>query len=196
MTTRRLNISRNDEGNNPQPVTERLKTDNVAIITVAYSQRGQEKLLDQLGAFIASPGYGFGSQQSDNAVDGDLVVKIQNAFMQINCFCPNGWTSYRQIYGDQSTTKFGVCLKPVVLVSNWIGAKSSCHFQWQNGYLVNEYSLHKHNYTLSEFGNEREDECSCFRPGQEHSSLCTSVPVSHRSVVLSRQLVLGATNGQ
>ncbi|EFO94293.1 hypothetical protein CRE_03438 [Caenorhabditis remanei] len=124
----------------PMPVADRLKGDGVKIITVAYDQRGDGALLDQL-AKIASPRMNFTNNR-------DLVPQVQGALYEANCFCPDDWVQYRQTFGDVTSQPYGTCIQPVGLTAVWQAAKLGCANRRQNTFLVNEYTPHKHNFVL------------------------------------------------
>lgn len=131
---------------NPLPVADRLKTSGTYIVTVAFGQNHDGALLKDLG-LIASPNYEYSN------TDRDVVGELQGAMLQINCFCPNGWTQYRSAYSYIGSYRFGVCMSTSVLAAGWSSAKFSCRLQWDNAYLVNEYDLNKHNYIIDMLQN-------------------------------------------
>lgn len=127
----------------PVPIANRLKSNGVSIVTVGVSPEKDSQLLHDLSQ-VASPSF-----VVENSFEPYFYTQIQNAFLQTNCFCPNGWTQFRDEYGDNGSTKYGTCLKAIGKWTNWVGARSACHAVWPNGYLVNEYSQKKHEYVLS-----------------------------------------------
>lgn len=130
----------------PVHAADRLKTSGVTIITVAYNQRGDGSLLDQLSK-IATPRYNL-----TNSVDGNLLVTdIQNALLEINCFCPNDWVQYRQSYYDITSKPFGSCLRPVGISSSWRAAQMNCRNHNEN--LHTEFTQHKHDFVLAAVQN-------------------------------------------
>ncbi|CAL2027297.1 unnamed protein product [Caenorhabditis brenneri] len=133
----------------PVHAADRLKTSGVKIITVAYNQRGDGSLLDQLSK-VASPRYNF-----TNNSDGNLLVNdIQNALLETNCFCPTDWVQYRQSYYDITSPSFGSCLRPVGITANWRAAQMNCRNQKEkNTNLHTEFTQHKHDFVLAAVQN-------------------------------------------
>ncbi|EFO85881.1 CRE-CLEC-60 protein [Caenorhabditis remanei] len=133
----------------PIPVADRLKTAGVTIITVAYDQDGDGALLHDLQK-ISTPPYNFAN--TDQA--GNTIGEIQGALLQVNCFCPNGWTQYRASFTDVYSYRYGVCIQPTNLNAVWRAAQSACRFKWKNGYLATEFDANKHDFILEAIRNE------------------------------------------
>ncbi|KAF1771450.1 hypothetical protein GCK72_003277 [Caenorhabditis remanei] len=129
----------------PLPVASRLKLNDVYIITVAYEQSGDDGLLKGLSQ-IASPGFSF---SNDDHQSGNLVGKIQSSLLQSNCFCPSDWIQYRTSYSDPASYRYGVCIQPVNINSNWLAAKISCGRRWNVSSLATEFNQAKHDFILS-----------------------------------------------
>ncbi|CAO4365199.1 unnamed protein product [Caenorhabditis nigoni] len=125
----------------PLPVADRLKTSGVSIVTLAFSQHNEGPLLKGLRS-IGSPNYNYAN------TDSHPVQELQGALVQINCFCPDGWTQYRSSYSYVDSYRFGVCMAATVIDASWRAAQFSCRSQYTNAYLINEYDLNKHNYIL------------------------------------------------
>uniref|UniRef100_A0AC34QFP0 VWFA domain-containing protein n=2 Tax=Panagrolaimus sp. JU765 TaxID=591449 RepID=A0AC34QFP0_9BILA len=87
---------------NPEQIAQDLKNDGVSIITIAYD--GVGGIAPHLGN-LSSPGYSFKSS------DQDLILAVDTAFAQINCFCPTR-TLQLQIYDGktQRFTRYADCL--------------------------------------------------------------------------------------
>ncbi|CAA88986.1 VWFA domain-containing protein [Caenorhabditis elegans] len=130
----------------PLPLATRMKVD-VAIATVAYGQDNVNGFLRQLSQ-IATPGYNFTNQ---NGIQ--LVPELRATMVQVNCYCPNQWFQMRQSYSDESSLKYGVCIHPVTLGATRTAAKLSCRNQWNNAYMINEYTQTKHDFTLQVIEN-------------------------------------------
>uniref|UniRef100_A0A1I7UG46 VWFA domain-containing protein n=1 Tax=Caenorhabditis tropicalis TaxID=1561998 RepID=A0A1I7UG46_9PELO len=128
----------------PIPVADRLKTSGVTVITVAYDQDGDGALLHDLAKIATSH---FNYTNTDDS--GNVVGEIQGALLQVNCFCPNGWTQFRVSYNDINSYRYGVCIQPQGLMANWRAAQASCRAHWKNAFLVNEYDQNKHDYVLT-----------------------------------------------
>ncbi|EFO86151.1 hypothetical protein CRE_01843 [Caenorhabditis remanei] len=126
---------------NPVPVADRMKTAGVKIITVAFSQNNDDGLLKDLSE-IASLDFDFAN------TDKGVVEEIQGAMLRSNCFCPNGWTQYRESYPVVDSYPYGVCISATVIAASWKTAQLSCRNQWNHAYLVNEYNINKHNYII------------------------------------------------
>ncbi|PIC45742.1 hypothetical protein B9Z55_005660 [Caenorhabditis nigoni] len=133
----------------PIPVADRLKTAGVTIVTVAYDQDGDGALLADL-QLIATPPYNFSN--TDQA--GNEIGEIQGALLQVNCFCPNGWTQYRASFTDIHSYRYGVCIQPENLKAVWRAAQSSCRVRWNNAYLATEFDGTKHDFILSAIRNQ------------------------------------------
>uniref|UniRef100_A0A1I7UTF7 VWFA domain-containing protein n=1 Tax=Caenorhabditis tropicalis TaxID=1561998 RepID=A0A1I7UTF7_9PELO len=130
----------------PVHVAERMKSSGIKIITVAYD-RGDGALLKELGN-IASPRYNF-----TNKEDG-LLENIQQALLEINCFCPNDWVQYRTSFTDISSAPFGICVQPITIAANWRAAQMNCRNRKEgNAYLVTEFNQAKHDFVLQAVRN-------------------------------------------
>uniref|UniRef100_A0A1I7T3T6 VWFA domain-containing protein n=1 Tax=Caenorhabditis tropicalis TaxID=1561998 RepID=A0A1I7T3T6_9PELO len=138
---------RDDGEQDPRPTAQRLKTSGVNIVTVAFNQNGNEAILQSIGE-IASPGFNFTN------IDDNLVNEIQGAMIQTNCFCHNLWTQYREQFGVVSSLKYGVCLRPVAITAGWVPAKLACQNMIQTGYMVTEYTKHKHDFVFNLIQND------------------------------------------
>ncbi|EGT31845.1 hypothetical protein CAEBREN_20112 [Caenorhabditis brenneri] len=130
-------------GDSPVPISWRLRSSGVVIITVAFVQLGDDTLLWQL-ANIASPGYNFTNVDDE----GNLIGKIQEAFLETNCFCPNHWIQYQYNISDTTSYKYGICIEAIGMSAVWRAAKMSCANRWKNSYLATEFNQQKHDFIV------------------------------------------------
>ncbi|EGT31820.1 hypothetical protein CAEBREN_16908 [Caenorhabditis brenneri] len=132
----------------PLPVAERLRTFGINIVTVAYDQ-GDGELLEEMQK-IATPGFNF--TNTDDT--GNLVGQIQGALLQSNCFCPNGWTQYRDSFSNENSFRYGSCLQPVGIPATWKAAQLGCSHRWNSTYLATEFNPEKHDFILAAVRNQ------------------------------------------
>ncbi|PIC54160.1 hypothetical protein B9Z55_003529 [Caenorhabditis nigoni] len=118
----------------PIPVANRLKGRGVKILTIAYDQ-GDEEVVEEL-AKISSPGLSF--KQDAN------ITLIENALLEVNCFCPSSnWHQYRT-----PGHSYGTCIQPVGMPAVWFAALASCQLRWNTSYLASEFTLDKHQFII------------------------------------------------
>lgn len=121
----------------PLPLATRMKT-YLTIATVAYRQDIVVGFNDALTK-IASPGYNFTNFNGNN-----VVSELKTTMIQVNCYCPNEWFQMR------SSSKYGVCIRPFATMATRTAARLSCRNQWNNAYMLNEFTQMKHDFVLRE----------------------------------------------
>ncbi|KHJ85765.1 von Willebrand factor type A domain protein, partial [Oesophagostomum dentatum] len=132
---------REEDEETAEKIADLIKADGTDIIVVAIDL-GDETKLNALRKLkkVATPGYLFLSTAND------LRHQVQHALCMTNCFCKGGWYQYANITED-STVKYGECLKPAIIDACWNAAKRSCRKSGNGkGYLANEFDLDKHKF--------------------------------------------------
>lgn len=128
------------EKKNPLRQANDLKAKGIQIITVAVED--EEGELNGLLQTLVTANYFF------DTLDTQLTADIKKALLTINCFCPAGWMQYEDVYGVDESKKYGLCVYQGTEQVTWIEAKKACMVN-NNGYLLNERSNAKHDFTYS-----------------------------------------------
>ncbi|CAI2347910.1 unnamed protein product [Caenorhabditis sp. 36 PRJEB53466] len=122
--------SYDDEGkDDARTIASNIKASGHTIITVAFVEPESSSLVMQIGE-IASKRMNFTSFK-----DELLVEQLEDAFCQVNCYCPNGW---EQLVLEER--KYGECFFPTKLDASWTATKYECPLLSKdhtgNGHLV------------------------------------------------------------
>ncbi|CAD6193015.1 unnamed protein product [Caenorhabditis auriculariae] len=112
----------NDEDNDPKQAAAQLKEGGVEIITVAFVQPQETTLVLKMGE-LASPRMNFTSYR-----DRLLVEELEDAFCQVNCYCPIGWSQL--VLNDR---KYGECYFETMIDANWKAARPECGLLGHSG---------------------------------------------------------------
>ncbi|EFP09129.1 CRE-CLEC-160 protein [Caenorhabditis remanei] len=136
--------SYNDEGNDDaRQIAANIRESGYEIITVAFVEPESSNLVMKIGE-IASPRMNFTSFRDDL-----LVEEMEDAFCQVNCYCPNGW---KQLVLENR--KYGECFFPTKIDASWTATKFECPILSKdhtgNGHLVYVNSALKNQF-LNDF---------------------------------------------
>uniref|UniRef100_A0A1I7UTE4 VWFA domain-containing protein n=1 Tax=Caenorhabditis tropicalis TaxID=1561998 RepID=A0A1I7UTE4_9PELO len=126
----------------PIPTAQSLKDDGIFIITVAIVQDDDDSQFMKDLALIASPGFNF----SNVANGGDVTCMVLGALMQANCYCPNDYEQYRELFEDKSSAPYGSCLHPINVSTSWKASQLNCRNR--KAYLATEFTQNKHDFIV------------------------------------------------
>ncbi|KAH7714618.1 Protein CLEC-62 a [Aphelenchoides avenae] len=132
----------NGEGKtDPTPFADQLKESGVKILTLAFVRNNEGEEEVQKISNLASPGFAFRSDRDQST----LAHRIQQAFCQANCFCPNQWLQVADDF-QKPTAKYAECVLFSSAPSNWYGASMACGSAMNNAVLASERSKAKHKF--------------------------------------------------
>uniref|UniRef100_A0A1I7UTE7 VWFA domain-containing protein n=2 Tax=Caenorhabditis tropicalis TaxID=1561998 RepID=A0A1I7UTE7_9PELO len=123
----------------PIPAAQSLKDDGVIVMTVASVWDATTEFMNDL-ASISSPGLVF-----DISAQNDTEM-IKSAVMMANCYCPNAYIQYRELFEDKSSTPYGSCLHPNNVSTSWKASQLNCRNR--KAYLATEFTQHKHDFIV------------------------------------------------